>query len=83
MKPYSNRKYKISFTKKQDNDRQDFYIINYDIDFDELMKDDGYEPSYYLLGKLDDVLDLKVGESMYIEPDFGNYIGKGIVLRTN
>jgi hypothetical protein len=72
----------MSFTQSNDNFDK-FEIVNFTTTLDELMSDNGYSYSYYPLGVIDEVLDLKVGESMYIEPDYDGYIGKGIILRIN
>lgn len=72
----------MSFTQPINNFDK-FEIVNFTTTLDELMSDDDCSYSYYTLGVIDQVLDLKVGEAMYIEPYYDGYIGKGIILRIN
>ncbi len=48
---------------------------------DAVLEDDGFEYQYAMQYIIDDVLDLKLNESMYFQPNRDDKSSKGIILR--
>lgn len=85
----SNRCYEISYTEVTSNttsmDTAHFTLdeIFYDVDEDikRYKKSDG-ELMYAIRENIDSVLDLKLNETMYFQPNRDDKTTKGIILRT-
>ena len=71
------REYRLRFL---DNGVFDSARINAKILLDETIVND-YEYIYALRDIINEVLDLKIGESMYFQPNRDNADSKGIILR--
>ena len=70
----SNRTYSIAFI----DDCMELIDV---ISIEEILRNDHSELNYALQSVLDDVLDLKKGESMYFQPNRDNDNSKGIIVR--
>lgn len=78
MKLNTKRRYKIAVQENDAIFKDEFPLTRLDIS---IRGDDDAEYIYALQDRMDDVLDLRRGESMYFQPNRDNESTKGIIVR--
>jgi len=81
METNSKRKYEVTIVENGIMNIKGIKISAILTSNDNDPNDEGYEFEYALQGIVDDVLDLKQGDSMYFQPNRDNGDSKGIILR--
>ena len=75
MEINSKRQYKIAMIENETA------TIIEKTTIENILTDDGFEYQYALQGEIDEILDLKLGESMYFQANRDDKNSKGVILR--